>query len=260
MSLLHDLFQREDKPGPGVDPDEPRKKGLRRLWEVCTRDLSSFFWAGLAALMGLIPWGMLVSLAWLSRALVPVVAAGALGGMIAAPQLCALTDMILRGLRDEPFYGWSTWRKAWKGSLRASLLPGAGLGVVIALDRLTAQLVLEGNGTLGLLVGVILGLGLAAGFALYLMAQVTLFDQSLGQSIKNSLILFLHGLPRSLGASVFLLVYAAGIEYFAPVSYVVLILGNIWLPATIALLIIYRPMEQALDLEVRVHNAQEQRR
>lgn len=260
MSLLHDLFQREDKPGPGVDPDEPRKKGLRRLWEVCTRDLSSFFWAGLAALMGLIPWGMLVSLAWLSRALVPVVAAGALGGMIAAPQLCALTDMILRGLRDEPFYGWSTWRKAWKGSLRASLLPGAGLGVVIALDGLTAQLVLEGNGTLGLLVGVILGLGLAAGFALYLMAQVTLFDQSLGRSIKNSLILFLHGLPRSLGASVFLLVYAAGIGYFAPVSYVVLILGNIWLPATIALLIIYRPMEQILNLEARVHEVQEQRR
>lgn len=243
MSLLQDLFRREDRPGPGVEPDEPRKKGIRRLWEVCTRDLSSFFGAGLAGLAGILPWMMLVSLALLTRSVAGTAVAGALGGMIAAPELCALTDLILRGLRDEPFYGWSAWRKAWKGSLRASLLPGAGLGVVIALDGLTAQLVLEGNGTLGLLVGVILGLGLAAGFALYLMAQVTLFDQSLGRSIKNSLILFLHGLPRSLGASVFLLVYAAGIEYFAPVSYVVLILGNIWLPATIALLIIYRPME-----------------
>lgn len=260
MSLLQDLFRREDRPGPGVEPDEPRKKGIRRLWEVCTRDLSSFFGAGLAGLAGILPWMMLVSLALLTRSVAGTAVAGALGGMIAAPELCALTDLILRGLRDEPFYGWSAWRKAWKGSLRASLLPGAGLGVVIALDGLTAQLVLEGNGTLGLLVGVILGLGLAAGFALYLMAQVTLFDQSLGRSIKNSLILFLHGLPRSLGASVFLLVYAAGIEYFAPVSYVVLILGNIWLPATIALLIIYRPMEQILNLEARVHEVHEQRR
>ena len=53
MSILSDLFKREDRPGPGVAPDEPRKKGLRRLWEVCTRDLGSFFWAGLLALAGL---------------------------------------------------------------------------------------------------------------------------------------------------------------------------------------------------------------
>ena len=56
MSILSDLFKREDRPGPGVAPDEPRKKGLRRLWEVCTRDLGSFFWAGLLALAGLAAW------------------------------------------------------------------------------------------------------------------------------------------------------------------------------------------------------------
>lgn len=65
MSILSDLFKREDRPGPGVAPDEPRKKGLRRLWEVCTRDLGSFFWAGLLALAGLAAWYFLTVFALL---------------------------------------------------------------------------------------------------------------------------------------------------------------------------------------------------
>ena len=69
MSILSDLFKREDRPGPGVAPDEPRKKGLRRLWEVCTRDLGSFFWAGLLALAGLAAWYFLTVFALLSRSL-----------------------------------------------------------------------------------------------------------------------------------------------------------------------------------------------
>lgn len=101
---------------------------------------------------------------------------------------------------------------------------------------------------------------LGAGLALYLTSQIVLFDQPLGRTLKNSLFLYLHGLPRSLGAGVLLLAYGAGIEWFAPASGLVLILGNGWLPAAAALFLIYRPMEQALDLEARVRQAQEQRR
>lgn len=260
MSLLHELFQREDKPGPGVEPDEPRKKGLRRLWEVCTRDLSGFFWAGLAALAGLMPWAVLVTLGLLSRSLAAVAVAGVLGGGLAAPQLCALTDLILRGLRDEPFYGGRAWCKAWKENLCAGLLPGGVLGAVAALEWFALQLILEGGGTGELLAGVVLGMVLAAGFVPYLIAQLVLFDQSLARSLKNSLLLFLHGLPRSLGAAGILLGYGLFLGALAPLSCLVLILGNLWLPWAAALLLIYRPMEQVLNLEDRVRNAQEQRR
>lgn len=260
MSLLQDLFRREDRPGPGVEPDEPRKKGIRRLWEVSTRDLSSFFGAGLACLAGMLPWMALVSLALLTRSIAGTAAAGALGGVIAAPELCALADLILRGLRDEPFYGWRAWRNAWKGNLKAGWMPGAVVGAAAALERLAAQLLLEGGGTPGLLGGVVLGMVVGTGLALYLVSQIVLFDQPLSRTVKNSLLLYLHGLPRSLGAAVLLLAYGAGIEWFAPASYVVLILGNGWLPAAVALFLIYRPMEEALDLEARVHTVQEQRR
>lgn len=252
MSILSDLFKREDRPGPGVAPDEPRKKGLRRLWEVCTRDLGSFFWAGLLALAGLAAWYFLTVFALLSRSLALVAAAGAAGGLAAAPELCALTDLILRGLRDEPFYFWRAWRKAWRSSLPACLAPGAALGAAAALDVFAAQLALEGSAAGGTLWGVILGMALLAGFAPYLCAQLVLFEQPLGRSLKNSLLLFLAGLPRSLGA--------AAIALFAPLAYLLLILGNVWLPLAAALLAVYRPMEQALDLEKQVRAVQEERR
>ena len=103
-------------------------------------------------------------------------------------------------------------------------------------------------------------MALLAGFAPYLCAQLVLFEQPLGRSLKNSLLLFLAGLPRSLGAAVILLGYAAAIALFAPLAYLLLILGNVWLPLAAALLAVYRPMEQALDLEKQVQAVQEERR
>ena len=158
MGLLREMFQREDRPGPGVGPDEPRKKGLRRLWEVCTRDLMGLFWAGLIALLGMAPWAVLTGWTMQARSLAAVALAGALGGLIAAPELCALADLILRGLRDEPFYGWDAWRRAWKGSLRSCLLPGAVLGLLAALDCFVIRIVLTGSSAPGALLGAAAGL------------------------------------------------------------------------------------------------------
>lgn len=260
MSILSDLFKRDDAPGPGVAPDEPRKKGIRRLWEVCTRDIGSFFWAGLAALAALLPWAGLTTAALLSRALAAVALAGAVGGMVAAPFLCALADLVLRGLRDEPFYGRRAWLRALRGSLRACLLPGGVFGAAAALEWFAVQIALGGGAPGGLLWGVLLGMALAAGFAPYLCAQIVLFEQPLGRSLKNSCLLFLYGLPRSLGAAALLLGYAAGVALFAPLSYLVLILGNAWLPLAAALLMIYQPMERALGLEEQIRAAQTSRR
>ena len=85
-------------------------------------------------------------------------------------------------------------------------------------------------------------------------------SQPLGRSLKNSCLLFLYGLPRSLGAAALLLGYAAGVALFAPLSYLVLILGNAWLPLAAALLMIYQPMERALGLEEQIRAAQASRR
>ena len=53
MALFNFHF---DRPGPGVSPDAPRKKGPARFFEILGRDLMSFYLAGLLALVSALPF------------------------------------------------------------------------------------------------------------------------------------------------------------------------------------------------------------
>ena len=128
MGLFHQNF---DKPGPGVSPDAPRKKGAARFFEILGRDFSTIWMAGLLALISSLPFALLLWLAVSTHSLIPMLAAGILGGMIAAPQIVGLNDTILRSLRDEPGFWWATYRRAWKRNVKASLLPGAVCGLLL---------------------------------------------------------------------------------------------------------------------------------
>ena len=129
------LFTRNfDKPGPGVSPDAPRKKGAARFFEILGRDFSTIWLAGILAMLGGLPFAAGVWFAVETHSLVPLVIAGVLGGMIAAPQIVGLNDTILRTLRDEPGYWWETYRRTWKRNLKESLLPGAVCGALLDLS------------------------------------------------------------------------------------------------------------------------------
>lgn len=85
------LFMRNfDKPGPGVSPDAPRKKGAARFFEILGRDFSTIWLAGILAMLGGLPFAAGVWFAVETHSLVPLVIAGVLGGMIAAPQIVGL--------------------------------------------------------------------------------------------------------------------------------------------------------------------------
>ena len=60
MGLFHQNF---DKPGPGVSPDAPRKKGAARFFEILGRDFSTIWMAGLLALISSLPFALLL---WLT--------------------------------------------------------------------------------------------------------------------------------------------------------------------------------------------------
>ena len=134
MALFNFHF---DRPGPGVSPDAPRKKGPARFFEMLGRDFVSFYLAGMLALASAMPFVLGVWFAVATHSLVPLLLAGVLGGMIAAPQLCGLLDTILRSLRDEPGFWWTTYRRAWKRNAKASLLPGAIGGLLLAMQIFT---------------------------------------------------------------------------------------------------------------------------
>ena len=131
MGLFHQNF---DKPGPGISPNAPRKKGAARYFEVLARDFSTFWMAGLLAMISSLPFALGLWFAVTTHSLIPMLLAGILGGMLAAPQIVGLNDTVLRALRDEPGYWWVTYRRAWKRNAKASLLPGAICGLLLAMD------------------------------------------------------------------------------------------------------------------------------
>lgn len=245
MALFNFHF---DRPGPGVSPDAPRKKGPARFFEMLGRDFVSFYLAGMLALASAMPFVLGVWFAVATHSLVPLLLAGVLGGMIAAPQLCGLLDTILRSLRDEPGFWWATYRRAWKRNVKASLLPGAVCGLLLAMEIFTA-FHLDISQSVVPAVAVLVALILLAGIAQYIYAQVALVEVSFGGLLKNALMLFLGYLPRSALGVLWQGIYWAAVALFWPVSSFAVILCSLWLPCLLNLMAIYPALDKSFDLE-----------
>lgn len=247
MGLFHQNF---DKPGPGVSPNAPRKKGAARYFEVLTRDFSTFWMAGLLAMISSLPFALGLWFAVTTHSLIPMLLAGILGGMLAAPQIVGLNDTVLRALRDEPGYWWVTYRRAWKRNAKAALLPGAICGLLPATEIFTAFH--TETGSVAVMVAIFVALILLAGIAQYLYAQVALVDLPFSSLLKNSLMLFLGYLPRSALGILWQGLYWAAIALFWPLSGAVLILTSLWLPCSLSLLAIYPALNKSFDLEKKI--------
>lgn len=248
MALFNFHF---DRPGPGVSPDAPRKKGPARFFEMLGRDFVSFYLAGMLALASAMPFVLGMWFAVATHSLVPLLLAGVLGGMIAAPQLCGLLDTILRSLRDEPGFWWTTYRRAWKRNAKASLLPGAIGGLLLAMQIFT---VFHYDSSVGVVPGALLAVGLflLLGLAEFLFAQVALLEMPFAGMLKNSLFLFLGYLPRAALGVLWQFVYWIVILLLWPISVFALLITGFWLPALLTMQAIYPVLDKAFDLERQI--------
>lgn len=248
MALFNFHF---DRPGPGVSPDAPRKKGPARFFEMLGRDFVSFYLAGMLALASAMPFVLGMWFAVATHSLVPLLLAGVLGGMIAAPQLCGLLDTILRSLRDEPGFWWTTYRRAWKRNAKASLLPGAIGGLLLAMQIFT---MFHYDISAGVVPGALLAVGLflLLGLAEFLFAQVALLEMPFAGMLKNSLFLFLGYLPSAALGVLWQFVYWIVILLLWPISGFALLITGFWLPALLTMQAIYPVLDKAFDLERQI--------
>ena len=176
------------RPGPGVRPDAPRKKGVARLAEIMGRDMWNFFRAGFLAFLGCLPFIIGMFFAVETHALLFMLLAGIIGGLIAGPELSAMADTVLRSLRDEPGYWWETYRRVWKRNARESLLPGMLTGLVLSMQIFTLfhmSVISAGIVTWVLL---ILSFVVTLGLESYIWPQIALLDLPLYGILKNSLL------------------------------------------------------------------------
>ena len=123
------------KAGPGVEKDAPRKTGVGRFFELVGRDMSSMFLANLLTCLGFLPVICLVYIGFLMNSLPVMLVSAAAGGILAGPALAGMYDTVLRALRDEAGYWWTTYRKAFKRNFKASILPGVLYCVVVTVHR-----------------------------------------------------------------------------------------------------------------------------
>lgn len=245
------------RPGPGVRPDAPRKKGVARLAEIMGRDMWNFFRAGFLVFLGCLPFIIGMFFAVETHALLFMLLAGIIGGLIAGPELSAMADTVLRSLRDEPGYWWETYRRVWKRNARESLVPGMLTGLVLSIQIFTLfhmSVISAGIVTWVLL---ILSFMVTLGLESYIWPQIALLDLPLYGILKNSLLLFLGYLPRSLGAIVIKAVYWGAILLFFPLTTIILPFTNFWLPMLPALLCIYQPLNKCFTIESTINKMRE---
>ena len=249
---LKDRFAR---PGPGVEKDAPRKKGLARFIEILSRDIRSLLLVGLVTTLGFVPLILGALLTLDASSMLLALPAGLIGGAIAGPFLCALYDAILRMLRDEPAFWWHTYKKALAQDWKASLLPGALMGLMtvsllfLALSNaITVQPILIA-GLISLLIGSLI---LPLWFA-----QIALMDLPAGAILKNALLMAFGCAPRTLPAAAVQIVYWVFLIANLPWTLLWLPLFGLWVIALVTLQILYPALDKSFGIEEKIRAKRE---
>lgn len=240
-----------DRPGPGVSKDAPRKTGPARFFEVLGRDWGSFFKASLLCLLGFVPWTLLVGIGVLGQNMIFALLGGLVGGVIAGPALAGMHDTVLRSLRDEPGFWWHVYKRAFKNNWRASMAPGALLGVLTAGQLFMFWCLAMGLVSLNLVSAALLLLNLLiTGMCVpFVFGQLVMMDMGLATLLKNSLLLALGHGPWALLMAVVQIAYWAAMLLLFPVSVLALVLLG-FVPVTVfCQQIAWRIMDKVFGLE-----------
>lgn len=259
------LFDRHfDRPGPGVSENEERKKGLSRFFELLGRDFGVYWKAGFLAFVSMLPGIAGVFVSMLAGGVMPMLVSGIIGGALAGPCMAGLYDTVARTLRDEPNFWWHTYKHAVARNARSSIVPGALFGLLFSSLLMLLYIIyleIKNQSSFSIVQGAaaLLCMLLLFGIANYLWLQLVLVDLSGGKLLRNTLLMCIAYLPRTLLASLIQTVYWGAIILFAPLSMLVILLTTAWLPVLGAALAVYKPIEASFQIEEsvrRLHDAQ----
>lgn len=246
--------QNFDRPGPGVPKDAPRKKGAARYFEILGRDAGSLFKAGLLVGLAYIPVGLTAGFGLFSLSLPVTLLFAGVGGLLTGPLLAGLYDTVMRALRDEPGYWWHTYKRAMKANWKQAMVVGVVLNLLVGTQIFTALALLLGvmQGSLAFLFGLGLNVMVTSMVGTCLLPQLVVMEAGLGTLFKNALFCAVGFAPRVIAAALLQIVWWVLLLIFMPATAILVPLIGFWPIVLAATLIIYKPLEQALDLEARL--------
>lgn len=245
MSLFFDY----SRPGPGIPPDAPRATGLKRIWEMISRDYIAFWLSGIINLLLTFPFAFGVGYACATHSLLFALLVGIIGGMIAAPGFYGLADTLLRSLRDEPGFWWHRYSRAVKKSWKSTLFPGALMGTVFSVQIFILNHMHLLGGGLGLFLCQIVSMVVSTGLFLWALPQHVLLELSFGAFVKNSLLLFFRFFAKTIQASILFLMFVILVRVMFPGSVFLLLVAGLWLPLLCIFQIIYPQLDDVFGIE-----------
>lgn len=234
---------------PDHSPSVSQSSGLRRLWTIFTRDTPGLLGAGLLAAFSSLIYSAGLFLSIDTHALLPMLIGCPLGGLIASPQLCGMSDTVLRSLRDEEEGWWKTYRRAWKQNVKGSLLPGALGGLLFGFQAFILAHVINMHPGWYLMLAMLLGVAAATAIATWLLPQLALMDLPLGRALLNAMLLCARYPLKTLGATVIQLLYWGVVVLALPYSLAIFVLLNFWLPVLASTTVIYGALDDTFHIE-----------
>lgn len=249
------LFFDYSRPGPGVSPDEPRKTGLPRIWEMISRDYMRFWLSGLINLLFSLPFVFAVRFAYFTHSILFALLAGVIGGILAAPSFLGLADTLLRSLRDEPGFWWHRYSRALKQSWKGTLLLGAVMGTVFSVQFFTLTHLSEVDGGIALFLCQLVGMILSTGLFAWGLPQQALLELRFGALVKNCFLLFFRHIGKTLTAVAILLGFTILVWISFPFSVFLLLLTGLWLPLLCALQVIYPKLDEIFGIEEAIEES-----
>ena len=233
----------------GSHSDKGWKKAIKRFWNIFTRYTWKLLGSGALATLSSVVYIVGLRISIDTHAMLPMLIAGPLGGMLAAPQLCCMADTILRALRDDYGPWWQTYKMAWKQNVTGCLLPGFFGGALFGFQMFILGHLDRVNVDLFLLIAMALGVLLSTAIATWLLPQLALMELPLGRAILNAILLSVRHPIKTLAAVLIQVLYWGFLALSFPESLILFLLLNFWFPMVVALMILYDSLEDTFHTE-----------
>lgn len=232
--------------------DESRRMlGFGRYKQLLSFYAGRWVKVNLLTVLGGLPLAAGIAAAILTSSILVLIPASLVGGAVFGPFLAALYDSLFRGLRDAPGSWREHYRRSWKQNAKASLLPGAVVGLLVGVYAFMLYMmwVAQTPPTLGTVAVVLFGALLFFAVNLLYWPQLVLFQQSTVVRLYNVALFTLKYFWRVMGAAALLLLWTLLFLLFAPWTLLLVPFLGLWFILFVCELSLYSRLDSAFHIE-----------
>lgn len=251
------FWQRYNEPGPGVDPEEPRKKGIRRFLEIVGQDAGNLVKLSLIYQGFLLPSQVLfllfIYMGSAQPGLTPLLflplflGAAVVVGPAATARFYCLTKMLM----DMPGFLWHDFWKAFKENFRSTAIPGIVYSSILAVQAYMVFAILLSTEPVNymFMASILVSIILFSMLTPYYFLQAAYLEQSQGVRLKNTVFLSFGHLKRSIILAVVDIVFWGSCFFLQELVFIPVVLIGYSLSALIRLMCIWPPVDSIFLIE-----------